>query len=181
MLAFISNLSPGEMVVVVVLAVIIFGRQLPDVTMELARRFYKLRKMLSDLRRETGIDEELREVQRSLSDIKNIDTYAPQVSSRSTAKREPAKPATEPAEAERSPGYDPFSDAAGGTPGPGSGEAADEPAGDQVRRGGLAAEDDPEGAPAPGFDPFDDSPVDGVSGPPENGAGRTRRGEAAAD
>lgn len=66
MLAFIGNLSPLEIVVVAVLAILIFGKRLPEVA---GRAMYQLRRMrqsMEDLRRETGIDSEFRSIQRNV-------------------------------------------------------------------------------------------------------------------
>jgi len=60
MLALIGNLSLLELVVIAVVAVLIFGRRLPEVAGQAAAQFMKAKRALTDLRRETGIDAELR-------------------------------------------------------------------------------------------------------------------------
>lgn len=60
MLALIGNLSLLELVVIAVVAVLIFGRRLPEVAGQAAAQVMKAKRALTDLRRETGIDEELR-------------------------------------------------------------------------------------------------------------------------
>lgn len=62
MLAFIQNLNLGEILVISIVAVVIFGRDLPRVMVDLAGYVYKARRALSDLRRQTGIDQEFRQV-----------------------------------------------------------------------------------------------------------------------
>jgi len=64
MLAFLGNLSIPEVVLVAVVAVMVFGRRLPEVAGHAARHFRRLRRMLEDVRRETGIDAELRDMRR---------------------------------------------------------------------------------------------------------------------
>ena len=63
MLAFL-NLGVTEMVVILVVAVVVFGRNLPQVAVQAAAQVAKLRRSLTDLRRETGIDDELRRAKR---------------------------------------------------------------------------------------------------------------------
>lgn len=60
MLAFISNISPGELVLVLIVAVLIFGRRLPEVAARGAIQVQKLRKGVQDFRRESGFDDEVR-------------------------------------------------------------------------------------------------------------------------
>ena len=67
MLAFIGNLSFLEMGVILVIAVLVFGRRLPEVAGQAAAQLHRARRALSDLRRESGIDEELRKARRTLS------------------------------------------------------------------------------------------------------------------
>lgn len=69
MLGLFGNLSMSEALVVVVLAVLIFGRRLPEVAVQAMRGFQRLRRSLEDLRRETGVDAELREVRRTLREV----------------------------------------------------------------------------------------------------------------
>ena len=64
MLAIISNLSPGEVIVVVIAAVLIFGRRLPEVAAQGAVQLQKLRRGVNDFKRESGFDEEIRKAKR---------------------------------------------------------------------------------------------------------------------
>jgi len=66
MLAFFGNLDPAELVVVVIVAILVFGRELPTVALRGFAQLRKLRRSLEDLRRETGIDRELRNIEREL-------------------------------------------------------------------------------------------------------------------
>lgn len=63
--AFLSSLSVGEVLAIAILAVVIFGKDLPSVLTEVARHIAKLRRAVTDLKRETGIDQELRDMKRS--------------------------------------------------------------------------------------------------------------------
>ncbi len=58
------GLSPIEMVVVVVAAILVFGGRLPQVAGEAAATLQKVKRSLTDLRRDTGIDQELTKAKR---------------------------------------------------------------------------------------------------------------------
>lgn len=68
MLALIGNLSPGELVVVALLAIVIFGGRLPEAAARAVHMVRKFRQGLNDLKRETGIDRELRTLQYEIRD-----------------------------------------------------------------------------------------------------------------
>lgn len=60
------NLGPTEIVVIVVVAILIFGPRLPQVAAEFAGWIMKLKRSLNDLRRDSGIDREISEVRRQV-------------------------------------------------------------------------------------------------------------------
>ena len=60
----IFGLSPIEMVVIFVVAILVFGQRLPQVAGEAAATLQKIKRSLSDLRRETGIDQEIQRAKR---------------------------------------------------------------------------------------------------------------------
>jgi sec-independent protein translocase protein TatA len=64
--AFIGGIGIPELVVVALLAVLIFGRRLPEVAGQVASHAMKAKRAFTDLRRETGIDEELRRVREEM-------------------------------------------------------------------------------------------------------------------
>lgn len=66
MLALFTNWGPTELFVVFVVAVLVFGRRLPEVAGQAAHKVGQLRRQLETLRRESGIDQEIREVQRTI-------------------------------------------------------------------------------------------------------------------
>ena len=53
---------------IAVVAVVVFGRRLPEVAGKAFVQLRRLRQSMNDLRRETGIDRELRAIQRSVSE-----------------------------------------------------------------------------------------------------------------
>ena len=65
-LAFLSDLGPGEIVVILVVAVLIFGKNLPQAASKAYLQVRKLRTAIDDLRRDTGIDRELRNIERTV-------------------------------------------------------------------------------------------------------------------
>ena len=69
MLALLWNLSVGETVVIAVLAVLIFGKNLPEVAGRLFGQLRRLRRTVDDIRRETGIDRDVRDIRRSFRDV----------------------------------------------------------------------------------------------------------------
>ena len=66
MLAFIGNLAPLEIVVIAVIAILVFGKRLPEVAGRFLYHIRRLRQSMYDLRRESGIDQEIRNVERSV-------------------------------------------------------------------------------------------------------------------
>jgi Sec-independent protein translocase protein TatA len=66
MLAFLENLSLTEIGIVIVVAVMVFGGKLPEAAGQAAAQLQKLRRQLTDLKRETGIDKELAEMKRNV-------------------------------------------------------------------------------------------------------------------
>jgi len=78
MLAFIFNFGTLEIVLVAIVAVLVFGRNLPVVAVQAAGVVQKMRRSLADLRRQTGIDEELRNMRRTINtavppDVRRMD------------------------------------------------------------------------------------------------------------
>ena len=59
-----------ETLVIAVVAILVFGNRLPEVAVRCVRWIQGVRGSLDQLRRETGLDEEIRSVQRSVREIK---------------------------------------------------------------------------------------------------------------
>lgn len=68
MLAIISNFSPGEFMLVLVVAILIFGRRLPEVAAKAAVQIQRARRGVADFRRETGFDDEIRKARQVMED-----------------------------------------------------------------------------------------------------------------
>lgn len=82
--AFIQNINPTELMLIAVVAVLVFGRRLPQVAGQTMAHVQKARRAFNDLRRETGIDDELRDARRTFEQA----SYE--------AKRDPAAPKIRP-------------------------------------------------------------------------------------
>lgn len=66
-LAFL-NLGPSEIVVIAVVAILVWGRRLPEVAGQAAGVMQRMRRSLDDLRRETGIDREIQNARRAVNE-----------------------------------------------------------------------------------------------------------------
>lgn len=60
------GISPTELMVIAFVAVIVFGQRLPQVAGEAAATVQKIRRALNDLRRDSGIDQEIRNARREI-------------------------------------------------------------------------------------------------------------------
>src|SRR5262245_11610706 len=77
-MALIWNLGFSEIVLIAIVAILIFGKRLPEVASQTFRQVTKLRRNLEDLRRESGIDKELGDVRGALRDLtRDIDAPLP--------------------------------------------------------------------------------------------------------
>ena len=78
MLALFSNIGFPEMLVILVVALLLFGKQLPEVAVRVAAHVSRTRRMLTDMWRETGIEGELRRVRRDIdAEQRRIETTLP--------------------------------------------------------------------------------------------------------
>jgi len=68
MLAFIGNLSLREIIVIMVIAVLVFGRRLPQVVGQAMHQLRRLQRALEALRRETGIEREIHSIRDSVEE-----------------------------------------------------------------------------------------------------------------
>jgi Sec-independent protein translocase protein TatA len=132
-LAFIGNIGMLELVLIVVIAVLIFGKDLPHAASKAYLQARKLRNAVDDLRRESGIDRELREIERT---VREAEWEARRTDAPSPRPTERRAPAPEPPALPATPAPPPWeaSDAA-----PPS-DAAQEPPRDDERASGSAPE-----------------------------------------
>jgi Sec-independent protein translocase protein TatA len=66
MLALFDNLGFSELLVVLGVAILFFGKRLPEVAAEVGTQIAKFRRSLQDIKNETKIDEDLRKIQRDI-------------------------------------------------------------------------------------------------------------------
>jgi len=66
-LAFL-NLAPSELLVIAVVAILVWGRRLPEVAGQAAGVVQRMRRSLEELRRETGIDREIQSARRAVDE-----------------------------------------------------------------------------------------------------------------
>jgi Sec-independent protein translocase protein TatA len=103
MLAFLGNLGLLELVLILVIAVLIFGKDLPQAASKAYLQARKLRNAVDDLRRESGIDRELREIERNVREAewearKPVAPNPPPTERRPPTPLPPAAPPPPPAE-----------------------------------------------------------------------------------
>ncbi len=92
-MALIWNLGFGEVVLIAIVSILIFGRRLPEVASQSFRQMAKLRRNLEDLRRDSGLDRELRDVRGALRDLsREIDSPAPYQRQPAPADRQEPRP-----------------------------------------------------------------------------------------
>jgi len=65
-LALFGNIGMMEMILILVVAVLIFGKDLPQAASKAYLQARKLRNAVDDLRRDSGIDQELRNIERNV-------------------------------------------------------------------------------------------------------------------
>jgi Sec-independent protein translocase protein TatA len=66
MLAIFDNLGFTELMIVLVAAILIFGKRLPEVASQAGQQLVKFRRSLEQIKSETNIDNELRKIQRDI-------------------------------------------------------------------------------------------------------------------
>ena len=67
--AIFTNINPTEMMLIAVVAILIYGRRLPEVAGRAAGYVQRARRALNDIKRESGLDEELRTARRAMDDV----------------------------------------------------------------------------------------------------------------
>jgi Sec-independent protein translocase protein TatA len=64
--AFFDNLGGTELLIVLVVALLVFGKRLPQVAGDAARQMAKIRRSLDEAWRDTGMEKEIQQVRRDL-------------------------------------------------------------------------------------------------------------------
>ena len=103
MLAFLTNIGLPELLVIAVLAVLIFGKNLPQAASKAYLQARKLRNAVDDLRRESGIEREIRNIERGIREAE-WEAKKEVQKLESVAREEPkARPRAEPPRVEPQP------------------------------------------------------------------------------
>ncbi len=146
MLAFFSNLHFTELVLVALVGIMVFGRNLPRIAVQIWTQLTKVRRSMNKVWRETGVQDEIRRMQREMRDAE----YEVRDAARRAMEVEEAEEADEGAvEQELYEGAEHdehYHDADAGDEMSTEDEELDEPEGEAARRA------DPE--PSPGPDPY---------------------------
>ena len=145
MLAFISNLHFAELLLIVLVGIMVFGRNLPRIAVQAWTQLTKMRRSMNKVWRETGVQDEIRRMQREL---REAEYEVRDAARRAVEAEEAAEGESEADEAEAFEGAEHdehYYDADAGHQMPEE-EAPDEPEGEAARRA------DPE--PSPGPDPY---------------------------
>jgi Sec-independent protein translocase protein TatA len=115
-LAFIDNFQLSEAFVIAVVAVLIFGRRLPHAAGQAAAHVARARRALNELWRDSGLEQEMRSVQREIERARALEAFSPRPAAGAEARRpELAPPRTAPPTTPPSAGA---ASAAGGAPPP---------------------------------------------------------------
>jgi Sec-independent protein translocase protein TatA len=75
--AFVNNLSVGELLLIAVAGLLLFGRRLPEIAVQAAAKLDHLKRSMGDLRREIGIDQEIQSARRAMYDLKREASIPP--------------------------------------------------------------------------------------------------------
>jgi len=105
-MAFIGT---SELMLAAVVGLLLFGGRLPEVMREIGKVWFGLRRSLNDLKRESGLDDAMRDIKRETDDLrtasydwrKDMDPFA------GPAKEEPAAEAESETVAEEEPKVEP--------------------------------------------------------------------------
>ncbi len=71
MLSLIGNVDTSEILIVLIGAVLVFGKRLPQVAAQAGAQLNKLRHTFDSAWKESGVDKEVREMQRSIESIRD--------------------------------------------------------------------------------------------------------------
>lgn len=145
MLAVFSKLGFTELIVIAVFGIMVFGRNLPRIAVQVAAQLTKMRRSLNKVWRETGVQDEIRRMQR---EMREVEYEVRDAANRAADAEEAAEGATgEDGESFEGAEHDvPYHegevppDDDGEEDSPDSGETTDEPEGEAARR---APEPDP--------------------------------------
>jgi len=142
MLAFLSNLHFTELILIALVGIMVFGRNLPRIAVQIWTQLAKVRRSMNKVWRETGVQDEIRRMQR---EMREAEYEVRDVARRAMEAEEEAEASEEASEEETFEGAEHDEHYHDGDL-PTEEEELDEPEGEAARRA------DPE--PSPGPDPY---------------------------
>ena len=86
-MAFLTNLNFLELAVILIVAIMIFGRDLPKVAGQLFAHLSKAKRAMQTMWRETGIEAEMRKVQREMREAEAMARFDPALIAREATDR----------------------------------------------------------------------------------------------
>ena len=86
-MAFFGNLNFLELAVILIVAIMIFGRDLPKVAGQLFAHLSKAKRAMQTMWRETGIEAEMRKVQREMREAEAMARFDPALIAREATDR----------------------------------------------------------------------------------------------
>jgi len=128
MLAIFSNLSFTEVTLIALAGIMVFGRNLPKIAVQIGTQLTKMRRNLNKVWRETGVQEEIRRMQREMREAE----YEVKDAVRRAADAEEAEEAGEGFEGEEHDRH--YHDVDAGEAFSDDGGTADEPEAEAARR-----------------------------------------------
>ena len=153
MLAIFENLGFIELMVVLVAALLIFGRRLPEVAGQAGSTLARFKRSIETMREETGIEREIRKAQRDIQGVIPRDLSIGEMARRASAELEKRIKANEALDATEVSGVTQPADATSAAPTahaePADPAPFDDPGLVAAPRPGAATADDLDAAPPP--------------------------------
>jgi len=140
MLAFLSNLHFTELILIALVGIMIFGRKLPRLAVQIWAQLTKVRRSMNKVWRETGVQDEIRRMQREMREAE----YKVRDAVRQAADAEEASEADEATDFEGAEHDGHYQEEGEGDSMPDEEGELDEPEGEAARRA----------EPPPGPDPY---------------------------
>jgi Sec-independent protein translocase protein TatA len=150
MLAFLSNLHFTELILIALMGIMVFGRNLPRIAVQIWTQLTKMRRSMNKVWRETGVQDEIRRMQR---EMREAEYEVRDAARRAVEAEEEAEAAAEGGEEQTFEGAEHdehYHDTDAGEEMSAEEEELDEPEGEAARR----ADPEPDPEPEPGPDPY---------------------------
>jgi Sec-independent protein translocase protein TatA len=150
MLAFLSNLHFTELVLIALVGIMVFGRNLPRIAVQIWTQLTKMRRSMNKVWRETGVQDEIRRMQREMREAEYEVRDAARRAMEAEEEAEAAEEGSEEQTFEGAEHDEHYHDTDAGEEMSAEEEELDEPEGEAARR----ADPEPDPEPEPGPDPY---------------------------